>query len=117
MLPRMRMLRIVLLALLAVSPAAAQMHGDWPLHNLDAQNSRFSPLTLINTRNADKLVQKWQIDLPSPSQLGAATPVVVRGVMYFNSGQTLHAVDGATGKTRWTAAATSDFPVGGRGPV
>ena len=37
--------------------------------------------------------------------------------MYLNSGETLFAVDGATGRTLWTASAPAEFPGGGRGPA
>ncbi len=91
--------------------------GDWPLHNLDAFNSRYSPLSQVNAGNASQLRVKWQLDLPKSVQVGTATPIVVGGVMYFNSGPNLYAVDGATGKVLWNKAAGEDFPQGGRGPA
>src|SRR3954451_3853118 len=116
------MLRILLALVAAVAtlsaPASAQAPaGDWRLHNFDAESSRFSPLDQINTTNAEKLAIKWQADLPKPSSAGTATPIVVGGIMYLNSGQTLFAIDGATGKTLWTQTATQEFPGGGRGPA
>src|ERR1700722_10399750 len=102
---------------LAAGAIAAEHDGDWPLHNLDLANGRFSPLTEINTTNAGTLVQKWQLDLPKPVTVGSMMALVVDGNMYLNSGSTLFAVDAATGKTRWTATAAEEFPVGGRGPA
>ncbi len=115
--PRTFLALIAVLATLSSRASAQQPAGDWPLHNLDAQSSRFSPLDQINTTNAGKLAVKWQLDLPKPFTAGTATPIVVGGVMYVNSAQTLFAIDGATGKTLWTRTATQEFPGGGRGPA
>ena len=109
-----------LVAVLATisAPATAQTGaGDWPLHNLDAQSSRFSPLDQITTTNAANLTVKWQLDLPRPASSGTATPIVVGGIMYVNSGHTLFAVDGASGQILWTQVAEQEFPGGGRGPA
>jgi glucose dehydrogenase len=105
------------LVLAAIVSAIAHGGGDWPLHNLDLANSRFSPLTEINTTNASRLAIKWQADLPQGTVLGSSTPIVVGGIMYVNAGHTLFAVDGATGKMLWTRAAATEFPFGGRGPA
>src|SRR5262245_20770838 len=113
----MRNILAALMTLVAVSTAAQSGGGDWPLHNLDVHNGRFSPLNQINTTNATGLAVAWQLDLPKGASVGSATPIVARGVMYFNSGPTLFAIDGATGKQLWSRAATSEFPGGGRGPA
>ena len=107
----------VVLATLLTPMAAQTPAGDWPLHNLDAQSSRFLPLDQINTSNADQLTVKWQIDLPKPASAGTSTPIVVGGIMYVNSAGTLFAIDGATGTTLWTRTASQEFPGGGRGPA
>jgi PQQ-dependent dehydrogenase (methanol/ethanol family) len=119
-----------LIALLAL--AAAQTAGilgaqtarpaivaasDWPLNNRDSNNSRYSPLDQINTTNAAKLAVKWQLDLPKPASVGASTPIVVGGIMYFNSGPTLFAVNASSGTILWSSKATQEFPGGGRGPA
>src|SRR5687767_1118000 len=88
-------------------PAASQRHtaeagasagGDWPLHNLNPHNSRFSALDQINRSNAGTLVTRWSADLPKNTSAGSATPVVLDGVMYLNAGSKLFALDAATGK-------------------
>jgi glucose dehydrogenase len=116
--PRTLPALVAVLATLS-APASAQKPavGDWPLHNLDAESSRFSPLDQINATNAGKLAVKWQLDLPRTSSVGTATPIVVGGIMYVNSGQTLFAIDGSTGMTMWTKTAAQEFPGGGRGPA
>jgi quinoprotein glucose dehydrogenase len=108
---------IAVFATLAASTSAQQSPGDWPLHNLDAQSSRFLPLTQIDPSNAGQLTVKWRVDLPKPASAGSGTPIVIGGIMYMNSGSTLFAIDGATGKTLWTRKAAKDFPGGGRGPA
>jgi len=116
--PRFSLALIVILATLSASASAQKpAAGDWPLHNLDAESSRFSPLDQINTANAGTLAIKWQFDLQKPASVGSATPIVVGGVMYVNSGQTLIAIDAATGKALWTQAAAEEFPGGGRVPA
>jgi quinoprotein glucose dehydrogenase len=111
---------VVVLAAMSALTAAQNRPlgpGDWPQHNLDAQASRFSQLNQITAANAGKLAVKWQLDLPKPLSAGTATPIVVGGVMYLNSAQSLVAIDGATGKILWTKNAAEDFPPGGRGAV
>ena len=68
---------------------------DWPLHNLDLSNTRYSPLDAINTSNAGRLAVTWSFD--AGMNLGEVTPLVVNGVMYFNAGSKLFAVNAATG--------------------
>jgi glucose dehydrogenase len=116
--PRTLLALIAVLATLSASASAQKPAvGDWPLHNLDPESSRFSPLDQINATNAGKLAVKWQLDLPRTSSVGTATPIVVGGIMYVNSGQTLFAIDASTGQTMWTKTAAQEFPGGGRGPA
>ena len=91
--------------------------GDWPLHNYDLRNSRYSPINEINTSNANKLTLKWSFRVPARDTLASATPLVVDGVMYVNSGSKLFALDAASGRSLWTFEAGRAFPGGGRGPA
>ena len=118
-LPRTLLALLTGLALFA-APTMAQRAveaGDWPVPNLDAGSSRFSPLTQINAATVGTLAVKWQTTLPKPASAGSGTPIVVGGIMYVGSGATLAAIDGVTGKVLWTKAAREDFPAGGRGVV
>src|SRR5918993_1202317 len=90
-------------------------NSDWPLHNLDVANRRYSPLNEIDTSNASKLTLKWSYD--AGAQIGEITPVVINGVMYFNSGSKLFAIDAATGQPIWTFQMQPVFEGGGRGPT
>jgi quinohemoprotein ethanol dehydrogenase len=95
----------------------AEITGDWPLHNLDVHNSRYSTLDEITAANSAGLALKWTFDLPSGATVGSATPIVVNGVMYFNSGAQVFAVDAGTGRLLWSTEAHADVKPGGRGPV
>jgi len=88
-------------------PVGAITAGDWPLHNLDLNNGRYSMLDQITRSNAGALTLRWSFDLPNKMSVGTATPLVVRGVMYINSGGTLFALDAATGKQLWTEVVRS----------
>ena len=88
---------------------------DWPLHSLDLSNSRYSKLDEINASNVSQLTLKWSLD--AGANIGAVTPLVVNGVMYFHSGSKLFAVNAETGKSVWTTQVTPAFPGAGRGPA
>src|SRR5262245_25130036 len=108
---RMRVLKFcvctlaIVLALAAVGtwlaqPTRAQggASGDWPSHNIDIRNSRYSPLDQINTSNAGRLKEQWSIQASGSDIITQTTPLVVGGVMYYNAGSKMFAVDAATGK-------------------
>ena len=113
-------LSLVAVATWVVMPAGAQGRArpsgttDWPLHNFDERNSRYSPLNEINASNADTLTLKWS---HAAGPIRQITPLVVDGVMYFNSGSNLMAVDAGTGERLWTREITPAFRGGGRGPA
>jgi len=90
---------------------------DWPLHNLDLRNSRFSPLNEINQSNASNLTVKWSFQGAAGETFGEITPLVVDGVMYFNAGYKLFAVNAVTGASIWTLQMESESPSGGTGPA
>jgi glucose dehydrogenase len=87
--------------------------SDWPLHNLDLSNRRFSALNEINVSNADKLALKWSFD--AGESIAEITPLVIDGVMYLNAGSKLLSVDAATGKPIWTFQLKPAFCRRGKG--
>src|SRR5215510_7512841 len=89
---------------------------DWPMHNLDLRNNRFSPLDEINTSNVRRLELKWMFELPG-ANVSSATPLVIDGVMYLHSGSRLFALDAVTGQAKWTFETEEAFMGGGRGPA
>jgi quinoprotein glucose dehydrogenase len=102
-----------------VAPTRAQggTSSDWPSHNLDLRNSRHSPLDQINTSNASRLTQQWSIQTSGADAIPQVTPLVVDGVMYYNAGSKLVALNAATGATLWTHEIDPPFPGVGRGPT
>src|SRR5262245_5549296 len=107
-------------------PAAGRMQGsrstagrshDWPLNNADVGNTGYSALDEIKVSNAGKLTTKWTFTLPEGESAISETPVVVDGVMYFNSGSKLFALDASTGRQRWMSEVQPSFKGGGRGPA
>ena len=101
----------------APTGAQAQRSGDWPSHNIDIRNSRFSPLDQINTSNAGRLTQQWSIQASGADVITQMTPLAVDGVMYYNAGSKLFAVNAATGATLWTYQVDPPFSGAGRGPT
>ena len=99
------------------NPRTTAESVDWPSHNLDAHNTRFARLTTINTSNAHQLTLKWSFDLPAKTTVGSSTPLVVDGLMYFNSGSFVFALDGATGRVAWIKEVQPPYQPGGRGPA
>jgi glucose dehydrogenase len=92
--------------------------ADWPMHNRDVRSTRYSPLDQLNASNVDRLAVSWSFQPTGGVNISSITPLVVQGVMYFNSGSQLFALDAATGKEIWTFRADPPFRGGsGRGPV
>ena len=103
---------------LVATTLAQEGSGDWPSHNYDGRNSRFSPLDQINASNVSGLTEQWTIQMAGADAISQMTPLVVDGVMYFNAGSKVFAVDGATGKSRWMYEVEPPFPGGvSRGPT
>lgn len=90
---------------------------DWPLHNLDAHNTRYAQADRIDASNVGRLELKWTHETPPQALLRSPTPLVIDGVLYFNVGSKLTALDAATGETVWTFEGEPAFTGGGRGPA
>ena len=86
---------------------------DWPLHNLDVHNTRYARIDQIDPTNVGNLELKWTFQTPPREIVRATTPLVIDGVMYFNSGSKLTALNAATGETVWTFQADPAFLGGG----
>ena len=107
-----------LLALLAASPALAQLDPSllgkpptdaWPTHHGDYTGRRFSPLKQIDESNVDSLQVAWtarfndigpQRGAPNPVVKG--TPLMVDGVLYVTLPNYVFALDAHTGVRLWT---------------
>ncbi len=91
--------------------------ADWPLHNLDVEASRYSPLDEIDTTNVGGLELAWSFAPGAGPGIAQATPLVVDGVMYLNAGSTLFAVNAASGESIWTLILDDRLVARGRGPA
>jgi glucose dehydrogenase len=105
------------LSVSALGQQASVPASDWPQHNSDIHNTRYSPLTQFTPANVSGLAVSWTFRAPAGANIASTTPVVVDGVMYLNSGSQLFAIDAATGKEKWTFQADQPFRGTGRGPA
>jgi quinoprotein glucose dehydrogenase len=109
-------------AAIAVSAQAAPADSDWPSYGTDQGATRYSTLKQITPENVSKLQVAWTYHMrpagyvPPPLPPGLppgfrmtgfsssqATPIVIKGVMYFPSPYgKIVALDADTGKEIWT---------------
>jgi PQQ-dependent dehydrogenase (methanol/ethanol family) len=92
------------------APSAGQVDGarltqpgtdDWPGYGRSYDETRFSPLTQIDTTTIGKLSLAWAVDLDT-RRGQEATPIVVDGVMYISTAWSkVMALDAATGRVLW----------------
>ena len=78
---------------------------DWRAYGGDAEGTRYSPLTQIDRSNVGRLQVAWQFD-PGDATPGGrfqAQPIVVNGILFtVTPGGGVVALDGASGKLRWS---------------
>jgi quinohemoprotein ethanol dehydrogenase len=74
----------------------------WPLNHLDLKNSRHASLNQITSANVRSLAVRW---LYHTRNMGS-TPIVVDGVMYVSSPDSVVALDAATGRPIWSNVKT-----------
>ena len=78
---------------------------EWPVVGGDWGNTRYTPLSQLNTTNVKTLKGAWMARLSSgfgPGFSQQATPVVKDGVMYITTGeQDVFALDARTGSIIW----------------
>ncbi|MGZ3332966.1 MAG: outer membrane protein assembly factor BamB family protein [Gemmatimonadaceae bacterium] len=89
--------------LLATSLRAQET--DWPAYGGDPFGTRYSTLTQINRSNVSQLQIAWQFDPGNAPPTGRfqAQPIVVDGILYtVTPGSGVVALDGATGKPKWS---------------
>ena len=78
---------------------------DWREYGGGAEGTRYSPLTQINRSNVNGLQLAWQFDPGDspPNGRFQAQPIVVDGILYsVTPGSSVVALDGATGKLKWS---------------
>jgi quinohemoprotein ethanol dehydrogenase len=94
--------------------AAAASSDEWLTIGRDYAETRFSPLTQINSSNVSRLGLAWSYDTQSLRGL-EATPLVADGVMYSSADwSNVFAVDARTGRQLWRWDAKADRIRGAR---
>ena len=75
--------------------------ADWASHGGGSDESGYSRLTQIDSKNVRQLGLAWALDLPGEVTL-EGTPLAVGGIVYFSgSYSAVYAVDGASGRLLW----------------
>ena len=83
-------------------------YTDWLYWGGDAASTHYAPLDQIDAGNVGELGIAWRWKSenfgPQPEFNWEATPLAVRGVLYFTAGlqRAAVAIDGTTGETLWT---------------
>ncbi len=96
---------ICLFLLSAVNVGYAQSTVfDWPSQNLDNYNSRYADIGQINKANVASLTEAWSFTPGPQDDIAQVTPLVVDGVMYLHSRNTLFALDARDGRELWRRA-------------
>lgn len=73
--------------------------GDWLTYRRSYRSIGYSPLTQVNTRTVGQLREVWSLSLaPSGNEI---TPLVHDGIVFIESGDTVQALDGASGDVLW----------------
>jgi PQQ-dependent dehydrogenase (methanol/ethanol family) len=100
---RIATLATLLLLLTFATTAAAQGTSGWPVYGGDPGNTRFSPLSQVNTGNVDRLKVAWALQLGS-LRSQESTPILVGDTLYVTSShgpKNVFAVNAKTGEVRW----------------
>ncbi|MGE4631399.1 MAG: PQQ-binding-like beta-propeller repeat protein, partial [Pseudohongiellaceae bacterium] len=93
-----------LLLLLVTSPSLLDAQSgsyDWPSQNLNIHNSRYAELDQINKSNVEQLLEAWTFSPGPQDDITQATPLVVSGVMFLHSRNTMFALDATSGEELW----------------
>ena len=75
--------------------------GNWLTYNRTLSGDRFSPLTQINTGNAQGLGVACRVPLGESGSF-ETSPIVYRGLMYLTTVHKVFAVDGSNCAVRWS---------------
>jgi len=78
---------------------------DWPAYGGDPEGTRYSSLTQIDRTNVGRLQMAWQFAPTdsAPNERFQAQPIVVNGILYsVTPASGVVALDGATGKLKWS---------------
>ena len=85
---------------LALTAAAQDQAGDWPLYNGNFSSSRFSPASEVTKGNVTGLRQACTYDTGESTAFQTG-PIEVQGVLYFTTYDTTYALDASTCALKW----------------
>jgi quinohemoprotein ethanol dehydrogenase len=82
---------------------AGKTGEEWLTYNLTPEETRYSPLNLINTSNVGRLKQVWSYEIDfGGGGTQESTPLFHDGVLYsITNWSRVFAVDARTGKEKW----------------
>ncbi len=81
--------------------SASNFPGDWLNHGLDYAETRYSPLSQIDSENVDRLGLAWTLGLGTKRGI-EANPIVVDGIMYASGPWSdVFAIDARDGTMLW----------------
>ncbi|HEX4136427.1 MAG TPA: PQQ-dependent dehydrogenase, methanol/ethanol family [Bryobacteraceae bacterium] len=81
---------------------AGKAGQEWLTYGLDQGETRYSPLTQINTSNVSRLTQAWSYNLGVGGGNQEGTPLVWNGTLYgITNWSVVFALDARTGKEKW----------------
>jgi quinoprotein glucose dehydrogenase len=85
----------------SIQAATKKKDTEWPAYGGSRENSHYSSLKQINTKNVSKLQEVWRFDTKERGGL-ETTPVIVDGVLYaYTPSEEVIALDAASGKLNW----------------
>lgn len=98
---------------------AAKNGNEWLTYGHDYDDTHYSPLKQIDTKNASHLGLAWYFQTDSDTGTEEANPVVANGTMYVTTAwDLLYAIDARTGKLKWSwdpKIGHMNFPRGSKG--
>ena len=103
-------LQLALATACVVSSTAWGQTTDWPVYNGSYENTKYSKLTQINTKNVSQLKEVWRYDSHETGGLETAPLIVGRTLFAYTPRQEVIALDAATGKLLWTFDSQKAFP-------
>lgn len=96
-----------------IALAAQLCAGGWSTVDGNVSNTRFSPLTQINSQNVSQLGAAWVSDKISPPPSSRASAVVDDGLMFVTAPPNVYALDINTGHIAWHYRAPAGTPARG----
>lgn len=85
----------------SVAIAAGLSCAQWSTVNGNRDNTRYSPLTQINSHTVSKLGAAWVSEKFIPAPTGRATSVVDHGMLFLTAPPYVYAIKVSTGKVAW----------------